>query len=170
MSESRLAATPTASLAIGQVAFLRVTQCTPIGAFVDWGLAKELLVPFAEQTTEMRAGERYAIGLYLDKSGRHAGTMRVAEMLSSGDGKGDFQLDEWVEGEAWRSEPDIGLFVIVQKAFVGLVPKSEPQALSRGEAARLKAFLLRPKAALMASGGDLSPMRSDASRARTSRM
>ena len=144
MSESRLAATPTASLAIGQVAFLRVTQCTPIGAFVDWGLAKELLVPFAEQTTEMRAGERYAIGLYLDKSGRHAGTMRVAEMLSSGDGKGDFQLDEWVEGEAWRSEPDIGLFVIVQKAFVGLVPKSEPQALSRGEAARFRVSNVLP--------------------------
>ena len=65
----------------------------------------------------MRVGERYAIGLYVDDSGRLAGTMRVSEMLGGGAGseKVEWKLDEWVEGEAWRNEPEIGLFVIVEK-------------------------------------------------------
>ena len=62
--------------------------------------------------------------------------MRVTEMLR-GDNV-EWQLDEWVEGEAWRNDPDIGLFVIVEKGFVGLVPASEPHALSRGDAARFR--------------------------------
>ena len=68
-------------LHLGEVAFLEVTDVTRIGAFVDWGLPKELLVPFSEQTRDMRVGERHAIGLYLDKSERLTGTMRIAEML-----------------------------------------------------------------------------------------
>jgi predicted RNA-binding protein (virulence factor B family) len=47
-------------------------------------------------------------------------------------------VDEYVNGEAWRNDPEIGLFVIVEKEFVGLVPKSEPHNLSRGEAARFR--------------------------------
>jgi predicted RNA-binding protein (virulence factor B family) len=136
-SEGRpIATTRHATLELGEVGFLTVTSCTPIGAFVDWGLAKELLVPFKEQTTEMRAGERYAIGVYIDETGRLAGTMRVSEMLK-GDVR-DVTLDEWVEGEAWRNEPTIGVFVIVEKSFVALLPKSEPHMLSRGEAGRFR--------------------------------
>ncbi len=144
-SEGRpIATTRTAKLELGQVAFLRVTECTPIGAFVDWGLAKELLVPFKEQTADLNPGERYAIGLYVDDTRRLAGTMRVAEMLAAGGPKVEWELDEWVEGEAWRNDPEIGLFVIVEKAFVGLVPKSEPHALSRGEAARFRISNILP--------------------------
>lgn len=142
-SEGRpIATTRTAKLERGQVAFLEVTQTTPIGAFVDWGLQKELLVPFAEQTADMNMGDRYAIGLYVDDSGRLAGTMRVAEML--GHEKVEWKLDEWVEGEAWRNDPDIGLFVIVEKAFVGLVPASEPHSLKRGEPGRFRVSNVLP--------------------------
>ncbi|MDB4934673.1 MAG: binding domain protein [Labilithrix sp.] len=140
-SEARpIATTRTAKLELGQVAFLEVTELTEFGAFVDWGLAKELLVPFKEQTTEMRVGERYAIGLYVDTTGRLAGTMRISEMLGgpAGAEKVEWKLDEWVTGEAWRNEPGIGLFVIVENAFVGLVPASEPHSLSRGEGARFR--------------------------------
>lgn len=144
-SEGRpIATTRAAKLELGQVAFLQVTECTPIGAFVDWGLAKELLVPFKEQTADMNAGDRYAIGLYVDDTGRLAGTMRVTEMLASGGTKIEWALDEWVEGEAWRNDPEIGLFVIVEKAFVGLVPKSEPHEMSRGEAARFRVSNILP--------------------------
>jgi predicted RNA-binding protein (virulence factor B family) len=137
-SEGRpLATTRMAKLEVGQVAFLEVTQCTPVGAFVDWGLAKELLVPFAEQTADMHEGQRYAIGLYVDDTGRPAGTMRVSEMLEAGTSV-EWKVDEYVQGEAWRNDPDIGLFVIVEKEFVGLVPKSEPHNLARGEAARFR--------------------------------
>ena len=119
---------------LGQVAFLAVTQRTSVGAFVDWGLPKELLVPFAEETTEMRVGEAYAVGLYVDASGRLAGTMRVAEMLQ----RADVAVDAWVTGEAWRLVPEVGLFVIVEKGSVGLLPKEEHHGLSRGQSARFR--------------------------------
>lgn len=142
-SEARpIATTRVPKLERSQVAFLQVTACTEFGAFVDWGLGKELLVPFAEQTTEMHVGGRYAIGLYIDKSGRLAGTMRVAEMLDPE--KAAFRLDEWVEGEAWRNDPDIGLFVILARAFIGVVPASEPHPLARGEAARFRVTSILP--------------------------
>lgn len=118
-----------------QVAFLRVTDVTRFGVFVDWGLPKELLVPKAEQTCDMRPGERYAVGLFVDDTGRLAGTMRVAELLR---GVPEVKLDEWIEGEAWRKDPEIGVFVILERSFVGLLPASEPNQLSRGEAARFR--------------------------------
>jgi predicted RNA-binding protein (virulence factor B family) len=142
-SEGRLLATTRIpKLELGEVAFLRVTACTEFGAFVDWGLPKELLVPFAEQTTKMRVGESYPVGLYIDNSGRLAGTMRVTELL--GVPGGAFARGAWVEGEAWRDDPDIGLFVIVERRFLGLVPRHEPHTLSRGQAARFRVAHVHP--------------------------
>lgn len=136
-SEGRpIATTRTPKLQLGEVAFLRVTACTTFGAFVDWGLQKELLVPFAQQTKDLAVGDLVAVGLYIDPSERLAGTMRVTEMLA-GQVSG-FTLDEWVEGEAWRLQPELGLFVIVKRRFVGLVPKDEPHALRPGDAARFR--------------------------------
>ncbi|MDP9148977.1 MAG: S1-like domain-containing RNA-binding protein [Myxococcota bacterium] len=129
-------------LGLGGVAFLRVTDCTKFGAFVDWGLPKELLVPFAEQTTEPRVGDRHPIGLYVDARDRLAGTMRITELLSPEAGR--FELDEWVDGEAWRYDPAIGLFVIVEQTHVGLVPAEEPHGLSRGDAARFRVTSVLP--------------------------
>jgi predicted RNA-binding protein (virulence factor B family) len=134
--ERPVATTREPKLELDEVAFLEATALTEFGAFVDWGLPKDLLVPFAKQTKELTVGSREPIGLYLDSSGRLAGTMRVAEMLST-DGA-DFDLDEWVEGEAWRNEPEIGLFVIVERRFVALLPSSEPHQLSRGQAASFR--------------------------------
>ncbi len=142
-SEGRpLATTRAAKLERGQVAFLEVMQLTEFGAFVDWGLAKELLVPFKEQTAEMRIGSRYPIGLYVDHTGRLAGTMKVSEMLDVE--PTEWVDDEWVEGEAWRDDPEIGLFVIVERGWVGLVPKDEPHGLGRGEAARFRISNILP--------------------------
>jgi len=142
-SEGRpLATLKVPRLELGEVAFLTVTACTEFGAFVDWGLPKELLVPFAEQTKPLAAGESHPIGLYLDNSGRLAGTMRTAELLATTGGA--FVRGAWVQGEAWRDDPDIGLFVIVERRFVGLLPRHEPHALSRGQAARFRVALVLP--------------------------
>lgn len=142
-SEGRPIATPRIpKVELGQVAFLEVTSTTDFGAFVDWGLAKELLVPFAQQTVDLTVGARHPIGLYIDDTGRLAGTMRVSEML--GGARVEWQLDEWVDGEAWRNDPEIGLFVIVERAFVGLVPAAEPHPLSRGAAARFRVSNVLP--------------------------
>lgn len=135
-SEDRpIATTRTPHVTLGRVAFLTVTDVTRFGAFFDWGLPKHLLVPHAEQTRDLLAGDRHPVGLYLDDTGRLAGTMRVSEMLRA---IGDFELDEWVPGEAWRKDPDFGVFVIIEKRFVGLLPASEPNDLARGEAARFR--------------------------------
>lgn len=128
-------------LDVGEVAFLEVVDVTEVGAFVHWGPPKDLLVPFAEQTCELAVGDRHPIGLYVDSSGRFAGTMRVSEMLDAT--KAAFEDDEWVTGEAWRKDPDIGVFVIVERAWVGLLPKSEPNRLARGEAARFRVSRVR---------------------------
>jgi uncharacterized protein len=142
-SEDRpVATTRFPRLFLGEVAFLDVTDVTSIGAFVDWGLPKELLVPFAEQTREVRIGDRHPIGLYVDKSKRLAGTMRVSEMLAPPEET--FERDVWVNGEAWRNEPALGLFVIVERRCVGLVPASEPHGLVRGQAAEFRVANVLP--------------------------
>ncbi len=135
-SEDRPIATTSApKVELGEVVFLTVTDVNKYGAFFDWGMLKELLVPYALQTRDVQVGERHAIGLIRDKSKRLAGTMRVAEMLGD---VGEFKLDEWVHGEAWRNDPNIGLFVIIERRFVGLLPAFEPHQLARGEAAKFR--------------------------------
>jgi predicted RNA-binding protein (virulence factor B family) len=126
---------PKPKLALGEVDVLTVVDLTPFGAFVDWGLPKDLLVPLKEQTRPMRIGERYAIGLYRDRTDRLAGTMRVAEMLKTGRA---FAPDEWVPGVAWREEPGLGLFVILEKRSLALVPEVEPHDLRVGDAASFR--------------------------------
>jgi uncharacterized protein len=141
-SEDRPVATTRApKLEVGEVAFLDVSDVTRIGAFFSWGLPKDLLVPFKEQTRDVALGERHPIGLYVDSTGRLAGTMRVSELLDANEA--EFDHDEWVEGEAWRNDPEIGVFVIVERSWVGLVPKSEPNSLTRGQAARFRVSRVR---------------------------
>jgi predicted RNA-binding protein (virulence factor B family) len=132
---------PGLDLEPGDVAFLTVTDLTPIGAFFDWGLPKELLVPFAEQTRDLALGDRMPIGVFLDNNGRFTGTMKIRELLAE---DGVFNLDERVDGEAWRNEPNVGLFVIVERRFLGLVPVSEPHALQRGQAASFRVARILP--------------------------
>jgi predicted RNA-binding protein (virulence factor B family) len=135
-SEDRPIATTVApKFLLDEVAFLKVTDVTRFGAFVDWGLPKQLLVPHAEQTRDVHVGERHPIGLYVDDSGRLAGTMRVTEMLRA---TGDFEEGEWVDGEAWRNDSRLGLFAILERKFVGKLPVDEPHQLKRGEAARFR--------------------------------
>lgn len=149
-SEERIIATTREPrLALGEVTFLEVTAVTDIGAFVDWGLGKELLVPFSEQSKELRVGERQPIGVYIDKSRRLAGTMYVTELL---EGRPRVcALDEELLGEAWRNDPDIGLFVILERTFVGLVPASEPHRLRRGDPARCRVAEVLPDGKLVLS-------------------
>jgi uncharacterized protein len=123
-------------LEVGQVAFLRVKSSNEAGAWVEWGLAKDLLVPMAEQARTLRVGELYPIGLIIDRRGRLTGTARFRKLLDVA--PCPHEPGEWLEGEAWRNEPGIGLFAIVGRRWVGLVPASEPHTQKRGQAARYR--------------------------------
>lgn len=123
------------TILLGEVAFLLCRDRAPFGAFFDWGLTKELLVPLALQTREVRIGDRVPVGLVRDDTGRLAGTMRVAELLAGAPGKA---VGEWVKGELLRYEDGIGSFFILEKRAVGLVPEHEPHDLRRGDAAKLR--------------------------------
>lgn len=141
-SEDRLIATlREPAIVLGEAAFLTVTALERFGAFFDWGLGKELLVPLREQTRELREGDIHPVALYIDDTGRLAGTMKVSELLAT---SGDFRVGEWVEGCAWRNEPYIGLFVILEKTTVGLVPATEPHRMRRGQAAQFRITRILP--------------------------
>lgn len=136
-------------LSLGEVRFLEISAVTDIGAFADWGLGKELLIPFAQQSKELFVGEHQPIGLYLDNTGRLAGTMFVSDMLAGDRRRVD--REEWIEGEAWRNDPDIGLFAILERTFVGLVPASEPHTLRRGDAVKFRVTHIHPDGKIVLS-------------------
>jgi predicted RNA-binding protein (virulence factor B family) len=134
-SDRPIATTREPALKLHEVAFLEIADTTRFGAFAEWGLPKQLLIPFAEQTEQLERGDLCAVGLIRDSSGRLAGTMRIRELLHEG---GDFSMNEWVDGEAWRKEPGIGVFVILERRFLALLPEQEPHNLQRGQAASFR--------------------------------
>jgi len=135
-SEDRPIATTTRpKVELGEIRFLRIRDTSRFGAFADWGLPKDLLIPFQEQTSDLAPGDVHAIGLVLDRTGRLSGTMRVREMLMYG---GEFERDEWVEGEAWREEHGIGVFCIIERRYLGLLSADEPHNLRRGQTAKFR--------------------------------
>ncbi|NOT13202.1 MAG: GntR family transcriptional regulator [Methylococcaceae bacterium] len=82
-TEGHLAATTQLPLAqVGDVALLKVVSVNYIGAFLDWGLAKDLLVPFSEQHHEMEVGKSYLVKLFLDDRNRIAASTKLEKWLS----------------------------------------------------------------------------------------
>lgn len=135
-SEDRLiASVKRPAILLGEVAFLLCRDRANFGAFFDWGLTKELLVPNALMTRDVRVGDRMPVGLIVDDTGRLAGTMRVSEML---DTPSAARAGEWVQGQLLRVEPGIGTFFVLGKRSIGLVPEQEPHGLRRGDEARLR--------------------------------
>lgn len=109
-------------LVIGELAVLTVKERNRIGAFLDWGLEKDLLLPFKEQTTPVRKGEKCLVALYLDKSSRLCATMKVYEHLHN---DSPYQKGDQVSGTIYRINPEIGAFVAVDNRYFGLVPRKE---------------------------------------------
>ena len=85
---------------LGETAVLKVKEVTKIGAFLDWGLEKDLFLPFAEQTKRVREGDEVLAAVYLDKSGRIAATMNVYPYLSIAEG---IKKDDRVTGTVYET-------------------------------------------------------------------
>lgn len=122
-SEDRIIATTTIpALTLGKTALLRVKDVTSIGAFLDWGLAKDLLLPFKEQTTRVHTGEDVLVALYIDKSDRLCATMKVYEYL---DLDSPYKKDDRVIGIVYEIIDAFGAFVAVDNRYCGLIPTKE---------------------------------------------
>jgi predicted RNA-binding protein (virulence factor B family) len=110
------------TLTIGQVAWLKVVDVNDLGAFVDWGLSKDLFIPFAEQQHPLRPGSFTLVKIYLDNQGRPAGSTRI---------------DHWIEDTATSlsigqevalliaEQTDLGFKAIINDQFWGLLYSNE---------------------------------------------
>lgn len=122
-SEDRLiATTATPKLQVGEVAVLPVKDVAKIGAFLDMGLEKDLLLPFKEQNHKVRVGENCLVALYIDKSKRLAATMNVYSYMSN---ESPYKKDDRVTGTIYEINENLGAFVAVDNRYYGLIPKKE---------------------------------------------
>jgi len=117
-----IATTKEPFIKLGELALLQVKQITEIGAFLDWGLEKDLLMPFKEQTTKVKEGNSYLAALYIDKSSRLCATMKIYDYLRADH---QYQKGERVQGYIYQINEVYGAFVAVDNRFHGLIPKNE---------------------------------------------
>ena len=109
-------------LTLGQTARLRVISVGKVGAFLDWGLEKDLFLPYREQTTQVKAGDEVIAALYLDKSERLCATMKVYPYLQK---ESPYQKDDVVTGMVYEISHNFGAFVAVDDKYSALIPKKE---------------------------------------------
>jgi predicted RNA-binding protein (virulence factor B family) len=122
-SEDRVIATmKRPKITIGELAKLQVVDNAKIGAFLDWGLDKDLLLPFKEQTYRVTKNEMYLVGLYIDKSRRLCATMDISRLLSD---ESPYKENDRVHGTIYKINEDLGAFVAVNNKYNGLIPNKE---------------------------------------------
>ena len=122
-SKDRLIATTNEpKLTLGGLAVLEVVDIGKNGAFLDWGLEKDLFLPFREQTRPVKKGDHVLVSLYIDKSSRLCATMKVYEKLSC---DSPYQKDDMVEGIVYELSDRFGVFVAVDGKYSALIPKRE---------------------------------------------
>ncbi|HIX58705.1 MAG TPA: RNA-binding protein [Candidatus Blautia gallistercoris] len=124
-SQDRLIATTRKPvLQVGELAVLPVAQTAKVGAFLDWGLEKDLLLPFREQTARVREKDECLVALYVDKSSRLCATMKVYHYLST---DSPYQAGDMVRGRVYEISDRFGIFVAVDDKYSGLIPHQEAQ-------------------------------------------
>lgn len=142
-SKDRLIATRrTPALEIGKLAQLTVKEVGKIGAFLDWGLEKDLLLPFKEQTKKVHEQEKVLVALYVDKSSRLCATMKIYPYLCQ---NSPYQKEDHVKGIVYEVSREFGAFVAVDGKYSGLIQAKE--AVNRyypGEEVELRVTGVKP--------------------------
>ena len=122
-SKDRLIATTREPvLTVGKTAVLKVRQVTKIGAFLDWGLEKDLLLPYHEQTVRVHEGQECLVALYVDKSSRLCATMNVYPYLEK---NSPYKKEDQVKGRVYQTSDNFGVFVAVDDRYSALIPARE---------------------------------------------
>ena len=121
-SDRLIATTNTPKITLDELAVLEVADTAKIGAFLNWGLEKDLLLPFKEQTSKVKKGDKVLVALYIDKSGRLCATMKVYPKLRTDH---SYQKDDQVQGIIYDKSDNFGMFVAVDNCYSALIPKRE---------------------------------------------
>ncbi|MBE5905319.1 MAG: S1 RNA-binding domain-containing protein [Lachnospiraceae bacterium] len=129
-SKDRLIATTREpKLLLNQYGVLKVSQTTKIGAFLEWGLEKDLLLPYKEQTYPVKTGDEVLVHLYIDKSDRLAASMRgLYHMLSQ---NSPYRVEDVVKGRVYEFSKNFGAFVAVDDKYSALIPHYEDHSQLR---------------------------------------
>ena len=109
-------------ITLGEIAKLKVASVGNIGAFMDWGLEKDILVPFKEMVGKVREGKEYLVYMYMDKSNRPCVSVRLYDHLST---DSPYKKGDEVEGYVYQINDKLGAFVAVDNRYQGLIPKQE---------------------------------------------
>lgn len=107
---------------IGKPAVLKVKEVSKIGAFLDWGLEKDLLLPFKEQEYPVKAGDACLVCLYVDKSSRLCATMKVYGHLRT---DSPYMKDDVVKGIVYDVTNDFGVYVAVDNLYSARIPQKD---------------------------------------------
>ncbi len=121
-SDRMIATTKTPKLIMGQVTRLKVAQVGKLGAFLDWGLEKDLFLPFKQQKRQVQEGEEVLVSLYIDKSDRLCATMNVYHDLAL---DSPYKKEDVVQGCVYEISPNFGAFVAIDDKYSALIPKKE---------------------------------------------
>lgn len=126
--DRRIATCQKSLLEMGQIALLRVVSVSKIGAFLDWGLEKDLFLPFKEQTVRVREGDECLVTLYVDKSERLCATMKLYHSLHT---DSPYKEGDTVCGRVYEISDNFGVFLAVDHLYSALIPKKEAQGKYR---------------------------------------
>ena len=121
-SRDRLIATTNEpKLSMGQIRPSEVKECGKIGAFLDWGLEKDLFLPYKEMTMKVQAGDEVLVTLYIDKSSRLCASMRgLYDLLSK---ESPYKKDDIVSGRVYEFSDNFGCFVAVDDKYSARIPR-----------------------------------------------
>ena len=128
---------------MGEYTPLRVVSVQKIGAFLDWGLEKDLFLPYKEQTAKVHEGDEVLVRLYIDKSKRLCASMRgLYELLST---DSPYEAGETIHGRVYEFSNNFGAFVAVDDKYSALIPRHEDHSNLRiGEVIEAKIVEVKP--------------------------
>jgi predicted RNA-binding protein (virulence factor B family) len=109
-------------ITLGEIASLKVVEMSRIGAFLNWGLEKDLFLPFKEQIGDIRLNGEYMVGLYIDKSDRLCATMNLFKVLRT---DSPYKVNDIVKGTVFSLKRGLGAMVAVDNKYLGLIHEGE---------------------------------------------
>lgn len=167
-SDRMIATTIQPAIELGQTALLTVKEVGKIGVFLDWGLEKDLLLPFREQTFRPEKGQQVLVGLYIDKSERLCATMKVYDYLES---KAPYDKNDTVTGIVYQVNERFGAFIAVDGKYHGMIPKNRMHGhLAPGDTVRARIENVRDDGKLELTMSDRIDIQMDKDAARIDRL